>query len=119
MLDATGPAPAEPDVSSLADDWAALESLARQCAEREGEDTAWPGLMLGLEPKLRALVRYERIGRLRDREDDRRNIVVDLLEKLSRAGDRGAPPQGQQSRDRGRSDRPPPPALSGPDPGKA
>lgn len=71
-------------MSSLSDDWAALESLARRCADREREDEAWPALMLGLEPKLRALVRYERIGRLREREDDLRNIVVDVFEKLSR-----------------------------------
>jgi DNA-directed RNA polymerase specialized sigma24 family protein len=62
--------------------WAYIEGLAQRVGA--GETTAWAELMAALEPKLQVLVRYQRIGRLRSREDDLRNVVVAVFEKLRR-----------------------------------
>ncbi len=61
--------------------WRRIEELVREVAS--GEESSWPALMVALEPKLTVLVRYQKIGRLRRREDDLRNIVVRVFEKLS------------------------------------
>lgn len=60
---------------------AAAQLVERICA---GDTSAWPALLELIEPRLRVWVRYQKIGRLRRREDDLHNIVVEVLDKLSR-----------------------------------
>jgi DNA-directed RNA polymerase specialized sigma24 family protein len=62
--------------------WAYIQGLAERVGA--GETDAWAALMAALEPRLQVLVRYQRIGRLRSREDDLRNVVVAVFEKLRR-----------------------------------
>lgn len=62
--------------------WPYIQGLAERVGAGEGD--AWAALMQALEPKLQVLVRYQRIGRLRSREDDLRNVVVAVFEKLRR-----------------------------------
>ena len=61
--------------------WAHIYALAVRVGA--GDRPAWPELMAALEPKLQILVRYQKIGRLRSREDDLRNVVVAVFEKLA------------------------------------
>ena len=63
-------------------DWSRLETSAARAAA--GDEDAWSEFMAGLSPKLSHLVRRQRIGRLRAREDDVQNIVVRVFEKLAR-----------------------------------
>ena len=62
--------------------WKTIEDLAKRVIGEDGA-ASWPALMAALQPKLQVLVRYQKIGRLRRREDDLRNIVVKVFEKLS------------------------------------
>jgi DNA-directed RNA polymerase specialized sigma24 family protein len=62
--------------------WTHIQDLAERVGA--GDTAAWPPLMQALEPKLQVLVRYQRLGRLRSREDDLRNVVVAVFEKLRR-----------------------------------
>ncbi len=62
--------------------WAHIHGLAERAGA--GDRTAWPELMAALEPKLQVLVRYQKIGRLRSRDEDLRNVVVAVFDKLER-----------------------------------
>ncbi len=62
-----------------------LEAVVRRAAA--GEEAAWLGLWKTLEPRLQGLVRQPRIsGRLSQHEDDRRNIVVEVMSRLRDGG---------------------------------
>ena len=62
-----------------------LEELVAAAAE--GDERAWQGLWITLEPVLeRMIARGRFLGRLGTREDDRRNIVVAIMARL-RAND--------------------------------
>lgn len=63
-------------------DWGALEGLARQSVD--GVPGAWPEFLRTLEQALAPFWRRMPIGRLKDREDDRRNIATAMFEKLHR-----------------------------------
>jgi len=62
--------------------WAHIHGLAERVGA--GETAAWPELMAALEPKLQVLARYQKIGRLRSRDEDLRNVVVAVFDKLER-----------------------------------
>lgn len=62
--------------------WTHIQDLAERVGA--GDAAAWAPLMQALEPRLQVLVRYQRLGRLRSREDDLRNVVVAVFEKLRR-----------------------------------
>lgn len=58
-----------------------LEALVLRAAA--GDETAWTSLWNALEPRLQGLVRQPRVtGRLSQQEDDRRNIVVEVMARL-------------------------------------
>jgi DNA-directed RNA polymerase specialized sigma24 family protein len=59
----------------------ALEGLVEEAAA--GSETAWQALWVHLEPTLSRIVAQPRfLGRLGQREDDRRNIVVAVMARL-------------------------------------
>ena len=58
-----------------------LEPLVAQAAT--GDDSAWQELWGAVEPRLLGLVRKPRfLGRLADREDDCRNVIVNVMARL-------------------------------------
>ena len=62
-----------------------LESLVESAAS--GDEQAWQRLWSAVEPRLEKIVAQPRfLGRLGQREDDRRNIIVEVLARL-RAND--------------------------------
>lgn len=63
-------------------DWQRLEELARQVVD--GEPGSWQDFMTELEGRLQVMVRRARIGPLRARDDDLRNIAVSVYEKLDK-----------------------------------
>lgn len=63
----------------------ALETLVERAAA--GDDAAWQALWRELEPMLLAMIARPRfLGRLGQREDDRRNIVVEVMGRLHADG---------------------------------
>ncbi len=60
--------------------WARLQGLAERAVA--GDEPAWQQLLAGLETALEPMWRRMPIGRLKSREDDRRNILLKLYEKL-------------------------------------
>lgn len=76
--------PRSPESAPEVDRWRDLEILAR--AVVDGSPGGWHDLLAALEPQVLALARRSAIGRLRDRPDDRRAILVRVFEKLH-AGD--------------------------------
>jgi DNA-directed RNA polymerase specialized sigma24 family protein len=70
--------------TEVADDGEELEGLVARAAD--GDELAWQRLWSTVEPRLERVVAQPRfLGRLGQREDDRRNIVVDVMARL-RAG---------------------------------
>ena len=58
-----------------------LEPLVARAAT--GDDSAWQALWGAIEPRLMGLVRKPRfLGRLADRDDDCRNVVVNVMARL-------------------------------------
>ena len=58
-----------------------LESLVEAAAA--GDEQAWQRLWAAVEPRLIQIIAQPRfLGRLGQREDDRRNVVVDVLARL-------------------------------------
>jgi DNA-directed RNA polymerase specialized sigma24 family protein len=61
-----------------------LEAVVLRAAA--GEEAAWIDLWTALEPRLEGLARQARVsGRLSQNEDDRRNIVVEVMARLRAA----------------------------------
>ncbi len=64
---------------------AVLEDLVRAAAA--GDEASWRQLWVAIEPRLHAIIARPRfLGRLGQREDDRRNIVVEVMGRLRADG---------------------------------
>ena len=69
------------DAGAESSDDQRIEALVARAAD--GDEPAWQELWALVEPRLTRVVAQPRfLGRLGQREDDRRNIVVDVMARL-------------------------------------